>query len=499
MNAKNWRKTMSSWSFDNMREMQNCRLRNFIRTQVYPFSPFYRNMFDKEGIDPDSIRTVDDLQKLPFTSKSDIAPTVDNPARPREFILQPNEELIKKHLPKASLIKIAAIKLIKGGAALKHRLEWEYAPVFNIFTTGRTADPTPFVFTRYDFKIWDLHSTRTMEIIRQQINYQPGQLFINAFPYAPHGGFWQVYRMTSLQGILALQSGGGKVLGTERILDVISKGKAVGLIAIPGYLYHLLRIAKDEGRNLSSLKLLITGGERAHPDYREKVIQLARDCGAVDPSFIAAGGFTEQKHYPIECMGGVKVGYHTWPDLDFFEIVDPESGQRLPDDSSGELVYTALDGRGSIVMRYRTGDLVDAPAISYVPCPYCGLKIPRINSVISRRSEIKDLYLTKMKGTLVNLNLLYSVIPPLNEVKEWHVELRKKDNDPFENDELIIYITPKEGVSENEISKLIEIKMRQQMEITPTQIIFEPIERILERLSIEKELKEKRIVDNRPK
>lgn len=490
---------MSSWTFDDMRELQNRKLRSFIKKQVYPFSPFYRAMFEREGIDADSIRTIDDLQKLPFSMKSDIAPSDDNPARPREFILQPNEELIKKYLPRTALAHIALTKLIKGEKGLKESLEWEYAPVFNIFTTGRTADPTPFVFTRYDFEIWNLHSSRTMDVLKQQIDYQPGQLFINAFPYAPHGGFWQVYRMTSLQGILTLQSGGGKVMGTERILNAISKGRAVALIAIPGYLYHLLRIARDEGRDLGSLKLLITGGERAHPEYREKVLQMARDCGAVDPGFLAAGGFTEQKHYPIECIGGVKTGYHTWPDLDFFEIIDTESGERLPDDASGELVYTALDGRGSIVMRYRTGDIVDAPAISYDSCPYCGLRVPRINSVISRKSEIKDMYLTKMKGTLVNLNLLYSVIPPLAEVKEWHAELRKKNDDPFENDELIIYITSAEGTREEEVSKLIELRMKEQMEITPTKIIFEPLESLLERLSIEKEMKELRIVDRRPK
>lgn len=495
---KNWRNIMSSWSFNEMRELQNRKLRNFIRTQVYPFSPFYRKMFDKEGIDVRSIKTVDDLRRLPFTSKADIAPSEEDPSRPREFILQPDEESLRKYSSKSTLIKMAWMKIAKGEAALKSRLEWEYAPVFNIFTTGRTADPTPFLFSLYDFNIWDLHGARTMQIIKEQIDYQVGQLFINAFPYAPHGGFWQVFRMTSLVGILTLQSGGGKIMGTARILDAVSKGRAVALIAVPGYLYHLLRIAAEEGRDLSSLRLLITGGERAHPEYREKVLQLARDCGAKDPFFIAAGGFTEQKHYPVECIGGVNVGYHAWPDLDFFEIVDPKSGERLPDDASGELVYTALDGRGSIVMRYRTGDLVDAPAISYNACPSCGLAVTRINSVISRSSEIKELNLTKIKGTLVNLNLLYSVIPTLPKVKEWHVELRKKNDDPFENDEIIVYITPEKGVNKKELSKMIESRMKEVMEIVPTKIVFEPLEHILERLSMENEMKELRVIDRRP-
>jgi phenylacetate-coenzyme A ligase PaaK-like adenylate-forming protein len=495
---RNWRKTMSAWSFEDMRSLQNKRLRDFLRHQVYPFSPYYKKLLDDNGIAVDTINTTDDLTRIPFTSKKDIAPDEENPARHLQFILIPDEERIKKYASKATLLKLAKAKLMQGETAMRKMLEWEYSPVFVIFTTGRTALPTPFLFTRYDLQVWLLHSSRMGEITKEQVDYQPGQMWVNAFPYAPHGGFWQVYFSTSLQGIMTLQSGGGKILGTERILDAISAGNCTGLIAVPGYLYHLLRKAKEEGRDLSSVRFLITGGERAHPDYREKVLQLVRECGAQDPKFVAAGGFTEQKHYPMECIGGDKVGYHNFPDLDFFELIDPESGERLPDDASGELTYTALDGRGSIVIRYRTGDIVEAPGLDYSPCPVCGLRICRINSVISRRSEMKEMYLTKLKGTLVNLNLLYVVIPTIPEVNEWQVELRKKNDDPYENDEIILYITPQEEGQEETIRNTITEKMRYAMEIVPTQIIFEPLDKLIVRLKLEVELKEQRVVDNRP-
>jgi phenylacetate-CoA ligase len=200
----------------------------------------------------------------------------------------------------------------------------------------------------------------------------------------------------------------------------------------------------------------------------------------------------------MECLGGEKVGYHTWPDLDFFEIVDPETGKRLPDDASGELTYTALDGRGSIVLRYRTGDMVEAPALDYSPCPSCGLRICRINSVVSRRSDIKEMNLTKLKGTLVNLNLLFEIIPTIPEVNEWQVELRKKNDDPYENDEIVLYITPQGAGQEDTLTKVINEKMRYGMEIVPTAIIFEPLDKLISRLKLEEELKEQRIIDNRP-
>jgi phenylacetate-coenzyme A ligase PaaK-like adenylate-forming protein len=495
---KNWRKVMSSWTFEEMRGLQNSRLRDFLRHQVYPFSPYYRKLFDDNGIDVRSIETTDDLTRIPFTYKQDIAPDEEDPERPTRFVLAPNEETLRKYASKKTLLKLAYTKLVKGEKALTEMVEWEYAPVFIIFTTGRTAQPTPFLFTRYDFEVWNTHSSRSGTIMKEQINYEPGKLVLNAFPYAPHGGFWQVYLMTSMQGMLTLQSGGGKIMGTERILDALESGSCMSLVAVPGYLYHLLRKALAEGRDLSSLRFLMTGGERAHPDYREKVLQLARDCGAKDPKFLAAGGFTEQKHYPIECLGGENVGYHTWPDLDFFEIVDPETGERLPDDASGELTYTALDGRGSIVIRYRTGDMVRAPALDYGPCPTCGLRICRINSVISRRSEIKEMTLTKLKGTLVNLNLLYEVIPTIPEVSEWQVELRKKNNDPYDNDEIILYITPQAAGQELKLRSELTEKMKYAMEVAPTEIVFEPLDRLISRLKLEEELKEQRIVDNRP-
>lgn len=495
---KNWRKKMSTWSFEELRSLQNRRLRDFLCHQVYPFSPYYRQLFDDNGISVESIKTTDDLTKIPFTSKKDIAPDEENPARHLHFILVPDEEKLKKHASKSTLLKLARVRLLSGEEAMHEMLEWEYSPVFVIFTTGRTALPTPFLFTRYDLQIWLLHSTRLGEVLKKQVDYQPGQLWVNAFPYAPHGGFWQVYFSTSLQGIMALHSGGGKILGTERILDAVSGANCTGFIAVPGYLYHVLRKAREEVRDLSSLKFLLTGGERAHPDYREKVLQLARDCGTVDPRFMAAGGFTEQKHYPLECAGGAKVGYHTFPDLDFFEIIDPDTGERLPDHASGELTYTALDGRGSIVIRYRTGDIVEALALDYSPCPSCGLRICRINSVISRRSEMKEMYLTKLKGTLVNLNLLYSVIPTIPEVNEWQVELRKKNDDPYENDEIILYITPQEEGQEELIESTVNEKMRYAMEIVPTRIVFEPLDKLIGRLKLEVELKEQRVVDNRP-
>ena len=78
--------------------------------------------------------------------------------------------------------------------------------------------------------------------------------------------------------------------------------------------------------------------------YRDKLTELLRSNGSENPKVVSVLGFTESKKCWIECEGGVETGFHTYPDLDLFEIVDPETGKRLPDGETESLVYTPLEG-----------------------------------------------------------------------------------------------------------------------------------------------------------
>src|SRR5579864_8676703 len=83
---------------------RGARLHRFINEQVYPYSPHYRRLFDANGIDPRSIRSVDDLRRIPFTAKKDIAPTADNPTRHLDLVLQPDLEKLRRYAPKSKQI-----------------------------------------------------------------------------------------------------------------------------------------------------------------------------------------------------------------------------------------------------------------------------------------------------------------------------------------------------------------------------------------------------------
>jgi len=161
--------------------------------------------------------------------------------------------------------------------------------------------------------------------------------------------------------------------------------------------------------------------------FKEKLASLLKNMGAKHIRIMGTYGFTEAKCAWGECPTALRIssGYHTYPDKEIFEVIDPNTGEVKQEGQDGELVYTSIDARGSCVLRYRTGDLVKG-GIIYTACPYCKRTLPRISSDISRASNIKDLMLSKIKGTLVNLNDLNAVLEQEREIEEWQIELRKK-------------------------------------------------------------------------
>ena len=103
--------------------------------------------------------------------------------------------------------------------------------------------------------------------------------------------------------------------------------------------------------------------------------------------------------------GRPSAGYHLYPDLGIIEIINPKTGEVVPNGQPGEIVFTPLDACGSVALRYRTGDFTDG-GITMEPCPYCHRMVPRLTGNISRSSEIREMNLDKIKGTLVDFNEL---------------------------------------------------------------------------------------------
>jgi phenylacetate-CoA ligase len=475
-------------SVDEQKELQNSKLRRLMREQL-PFSEFYRGFFKKYGLSFSDIKTTDDLVRLPFTVKKDIAPDARDPERPKKFILIPSEKLIKKFWPKSKLLLMAARKFFSS-ESLQDQMEYNYKPIHLHLTAGRTALPTPFFYTSRDVQLMWEAGERLIKIA----NFiHPRDVVISAFPFAPHLGFYHILVAMWAGRVLSFHTGGGRILGTANIIKTIEKFKATAVITMPGYGYHLLRQALDEKADFSAIRQIILGGERVSDEQREKLREMLKKLSAKNPKIMTGYGFTEAKVGWFQCHE--KSGYHYFPDIDFIEVVD-KKGDRVKEGEPGELVYTPLESRGTVVVRYRTGDLVKW--VKWGPCPYCGRNLPSISREIDRVSDIKEFHLKKIRGQWINMNVLFSLIGGYREVDEWQVEIRKKNNDPYELDEFVVYLAPRSLSRWNVVSDEIKKRLRDVTGLTPT-VIKKSREEILKRLGLETELKEKRIIDSRPK
>lgn len=478
--------TLSHRTPQEIERLQEHQLQHFFHHEL-PYSPYFRALFEKHNLKFTDINTIDDLQKIPFSSKTDLAPTIEEPAKSRAFILQPDEHLIKKFAAKSKLIGILLQKLT--GRDVKKKLEWEYKPIHLHFTTGRTALPTAVGYSARDLEVLKETAGRlfdTMGIPRDAV-------VVNAFPYAPHLAFWLTFFATSSLQLTTLQTGGGKVMGTQKIIDAIERLKAKLVTAIPGYFYHMLREAVAQKKNWSNLQYVVLGGERVSEGFRAKVKDLLKEVGAKDTKIFATYAMTEGKTGWVQCSE--ETGYHTYPDMEIFEVVD-EQGNRVPDGQPGELVYTSLNWRGTVMVRYRTGDIIQG--MSYDQCAHCGRTVARISKDIKRKSDIKEFNLTKVKGELVDLNAFFPLLTGTPEVEEWQLQIAKVNNDPYEVDELVLYVAPKANITFMQLEHALNRKIMAETGVT-ARLVEKPLAEILKMIGMETEPKEKRVVDVRPK
>ena len=492
--SRNW----DRMSFEEQREYRDRKLSWFVRTNLYPYSPFYRKMFDDAKVAPEDVRHVEDLRKLPFTYKADIAPTADDAYTYEKFILKPDEKSIELQMPRLGLTRMRLDRMLKGQDYVDRELFCEYAPLHVQFTTGRTGLPTPIMYARSDVERMAEAGRRIIALAGygKLLDYRKA-VILNAMPFAPHLGFWMVADGLERAGVLSLHAGGGRVLGTQRIIGAVQSMKATGVVGMPGYVYHTLQTASAQGADFSSLRLLILAGERVPRGMKESLSELLEKMGADDFYIISTLGFTEGRKGYSECAPDADSGYHLYPDMDYIELIDPDTDEPVGEGEDGELVYTCLDGRGTCVIRFRTGDFVKG-GIVYEPCPSCGRTVPRLGADIRRTGDVKGFSLTKLKGTLVDQGAFFTVLSSEKDIKEWQVEIGKAGGDPFEMDVLDVYAVLAEGADEEGVRAKIDESLLLATEVKPNNVVFLPMDELVERLRVKGGMKELHVVDTRP-
>ena len=474
-----------------LQQLQVDTLRYYLRNIVLPFSWHYRKLFKTHGIDPLSIRTMDDLRRIPFTSKSDLLPTPEEPDKMRDFLLVPERKLLMKRP------SVLARALLLGRDAATSSLEREFRPIMLTSTTGRSTEPVPFLYTQHDIDNLCIAGYRVMRVCRAERSMR----MLNVFPFAPHLAFWITHYAGTEFRVFMLDSGGGKAMGTDGNIRMIKKIKPDVLIGMPTFIYHVLQGAIQEGVKCPNLNKIVLGGEKAPLGIRRKLRALLSQLGAERADILCTYGFTEAKMAWAECsypQDGKSGGYHTSADMGIFEVVDPHTGEPVGEGQPGEIVYTPINARGSVVLRYRTGDIVEGGLV-HEKCPHCGRRVPRLVGNITRTSEVREMRLDKLKGTLVDFNQLEHVLDNLENIATWQLEIRKAHDDPMEVDELILHVQKQNGCDEEQLRGELHDRFVAETEIHPNKILFHTAQELRRMQGVGTQLKEQRVVDNRPK
>lgn len=483
---------LSSMPLAEQRAWSDRLLAQHVRERLYPFSAHYQKLFDAAGIRPEKVRSIRDLAALPLTTKKDLLEAQVDPQRKRDFVLIPTPEKIRAHwsLPRK-------LGMLLGGERAREELRREYTPNFLTFTTGRSSEPVAFAYTPFDLELLSEVGARMLDV---HAIHDPAARILNCFPFAPHLAFWQTTFAGFRTGRMMLPTGGGKLMGTAGNLRMAERMKPTVLIGTPGFLYHMLREAEAKGSDLSEVRLVILGAEKVTPGLKLKMSAALQACGARDVVISGTYGFTEARMAFSECPAGHtdSPGYHLYPDLGIFEVLDPKTLEPVREGESGELVYTPLNGRGTMLCRYRTGDLA-VNGIVTEPCPHCGRSVPRITSELRRASDQKDMNLTKIKGTLVDLAHIGSVVSDMAEIEEWQVVLKKLHDDPHELDEFVLRVSLRPGLERGFGEADLRQRLIDATEVAPSRIEYHTTKEMLEFLGMETEMKEKRFLDQRPK
>ena len=293
-------------SRDEIAALQLGRLQWTLR-HAYDNVPHYRQAFDAAGIHPDEIRSLDDLARVPLTTKQDL----------------------RANYP------FGMFAVPRGRVAGVHA------------SSGTTGQPTVVGYTAADLEVWGQVVARSL----RASGLKPGDLLHNAYGYGLFTGGLGIHLGTDALGLTTVPVSGGM---TQRQVRLIEDFRPDGITVTPSYALSILDEYAEQGLDPrdSSLKVGIFGAEPWTNAMRAE-IEAAFDMHAVD-----IYGLSEVMGPGVanECVE-TKDGLHIWEDHFYPEIIDPETGAVLPDGEMGELVFTSLSKEAFPIIRYRTRDL----------------------------------------------------------------------------------------------------------------------------------------------
>ncbi len=318
-------------SREDMRTLQSERLVKLVR-YVYDNVEFYRNRMDEYGVKPEDIKSIDDIVKLPYTTKADLRDTY-----PFGLFAAPKSDIVRIHA-----------------------------------SSGTTGKATVVCYTKNDIEAWSECVARCMsmaDVTRDdiiQIAYGYG-LFT--------GGLGAHYGAEKLGAMVVPMSTGNSKKLTTMMVDF----GATAIACTPSYLLHLSEVLRDEGLlDKIKLKSAICGAEPWTEKMRNE-IESRLNITAHD-----IYGLSEIMGPGVACDCRYHAGLHICEDYFYPEIIDPKTLEPVSDGETGELVFTTLTKEGIPLIRYRTKDLT---SITHEKCE-CGRTSARISRFKGRSDDM---------------------------------------------------------------------------------------------------------------
>jgi phenylacetate-CoA ligase len=356
-----------------LRAVQWSRMQ-FIVQRAYDRVPLFRQRLTERGLTPAALRSLDDVPQLPFTTKTDLRDTY-----PFGLFASPLEEIVRFHA-----------------------------------SSGTTGKPIVVAYTQEDVDDW-------AQVMRRSFlacGLHAGDIIQNAYGYGLFtGGLGAHYGAEALgAGVIPISGG-----NTERQIMILKDFGVTAICCTPSYFLHLIERATEQGVDLKQLPLRagIFGAEPWTEGMRTR-IEAATRLKAYDiyglSEIIGPGVAMECPH---------QAGPHLFEDMFYPEVINPETGEPVPDGVEGELVLTTLCKRAMPMIRYRTRDI---SALNPEPCA-CGRTLRRIKRIARRTDDMMiirgvnvfpsqiEAALLSVEGTLPHYQILVDRVKGLDQLE----------------------------------------------------------------------------------
>ena len=417
--------------------LESIQLRRLQATvaRVYNATPFYRRRFDEAGVAPADIRSLSDLQKLPFTTKSDLR---DN--YPFGMFAVPMDNVTRIHA-----------------------------------SSGTTGKPTVVGYTTRDIQTWAELMARSL----MAAGARRDDIVHNAYGYGLFTGGLGVHYGAERLGASVIPISGGN---TKRQVMIMKDFGPTVLTCTPSYALHLAEVAAEIGVSFRDLKFKagIFGAEPWSEQMRRE-IERTLNLKAMDIyglSEVMGPGVS------IECIEAQN-GLHVFEDHFIPEIINPQTGAVLPYGTPGELVFTTITKEAFPVIRYRTRDL---SVLDPEPCR-CGRTIVRMGRIQGRSDDMLII-----RGVNVFPSQIESVIMETQHL-EPHYQLVVERIGTL--DQLTVLVEVNEAMFSDEIKNLQSIERELERNIRETLGVAAQV-RLVEPKGIQRsEGKAIRVIDKR--